>query len=433
MESDFIGSTLTNIMIVVERIFRNLSARQLNTCSRVCKVWRDQAKREKERRQYFKWNCFLVDHAASVGGDNKSWWQSVTNFILESPIEPKCLLIFCSHSLWAMLTEDKPEGQEENEVQISAAELFGPYLPKDCNFHIVLTDGIVGTDANMKTLELDREEYDEALSLIMFGETFGVKFVPFSLTHQECVSLKKYWSEANARIPRCMQPLLNKEIKMINLYCPMNGIDQEIGYSLFRIFKWPLVAGGYVNEKHVRDSHGNFFSSVLDRSCVVSGLAICGANVKVASVLIRSQDIAEVERNVQTLTEHKFPLHRSFGLMYACVGRGSHVYGKQNVESSIFRKYFPTTPLLGFFGNGEVGCKFPPVDPLFVGDPELRSRIQSSKTKISSSGNRSARMSEKELMRQLEERRQQQEAYKMKHPPKILHAYTTVMCLVSLP
>lgn len=48
------------------------------------------------------------------------------------------------------------------------------------------------------------------------------------------------------------------QVKMINLYCPMNGIDQEIGYSLLRIFEWPLVAGGYVNEKHMRDSRGNF-------------------------------------------------------------------------------------------------------------------------------------------------------------------------------
>lgn len=70
----------------------------------------------------------------------------------------------------------------------------------------------------MKTLELDREEYDEALSLIMFGETAGVKFVPFSLTHQECVSLTKYWSVSNGRIPQCMQPLLNKEVN-VKYYC----------------------------------------------------------------------------------------------------------------------------------------------------------------------------------------------------------------------
>ncbi|CAG5129099.1 unnamed protein product, partial [Candidula unifasciata] len=82
METDFIGSTLTNIIIVVERIFKNLNARQLNTCSRVCKVWRDQAKREKERRQYLRWNCFLHDNTSAVNGIDRSWWDNVTSYIL---------------------------------------------------------------------------------------------------------------------------------------------------------------------------------------------------------------------------------------------------------------------------------------------------------------------------------------------------------------
>uniref|UniRef100_A0A0B6Y7T1 FIST C-domain domain-containing protein n=1 Tax=Arion vulgaris TaxID=1028688 RepID=A0A0B6Y7T1_9EUPU len=227
-----------------------------------------------------------------------------------------------------------------------------------------------------------------------------------------------------------MRPLMAREIKMINLFCPLNGIDQEIGYSLFRIFNWPLVAGGYVNEKHVRVSRGNVRSSVLDIGCIVSGLAICGHNVKVASVLIRSEDVAEVDSTIRALTEHRFPLHNSFGLMYACVGRGAHVYGRQNVESSIFHKYFPNTPLLGFFGNGEVGCKFPLVDPRSVGDTELQS-LGGFPKKLTASSDKG--QSDTKLKNQLAEMRQKHETYKMKHPPKLLHAYTTVMCLISLP
>ncbi|BFZ01610.1 hypothetical protein BsWGS_04649 [Bradybaena similaris] len=422
MESDFIGSTL-NIFIVVERIFRNFNARQLNTCSRVCKVWRDQAKREKERRKYLKWNIFVYDETSSVGSDIRSWWQSVANFLLESPIEPKYVLIFCSHSLWTTLTEAKPQGQEEKEAIISAVEILGPYLPKDCMFSVILADGIVGTDANMKTLELDGEE-DEALSLIMFGETSGVEFFPFSLTRQEYVLLDKSWPETSGPIPQCMQPLLNKEVKMINLYCLMDDIHLEIGYPLFHMFKRPILAGGFLNEQHVRDSHGNFFSSVLDKSCVVSGLAICGANVKVASVLIISEDIAEVDSTVQALTEHKFPLHRSFGLMYSRIDEESRVYGKQNVESGIFRKYFPTIPLLGFFVATE-DVSFS--SPIVIGGAELCSRFQISKTKISSSGNRSAPRSQMEIICELEATRK-----RLGDPPPFIISSSTVMCLVSL-
>ncbi|CAG5129098.1 unnamed protein product, partial [Candidula unifasciata] len=55
------------------------------------------------------------------------------------------------------------------------------------------------------------EEYEEGMSLIMFGASSSMKFVPFALTHEECVSMTKYWAEAKGQIPQCMQPLLNKQ------------------------------------------------------------------------------------------------------------------------------------------------------------------------------------------------------------------------------
>ena len=46
---------------------------------------------------------------------------------------------------------------------------------------------------------------------------------------------------------------------------------------------------------------------------------------------------------------------RSVAFMFACIARGVHVFGQSGVESSLFRKHFPRTPLLGFFGSGEIG------------------------------------------------------------------------------
>ena len=31
------------------------------------------------------------------------------------------------------------------------------------------------------------------------------------------------------------------------------------------------------------------------------------------------------------------------------------MYGQSGVESGLFRKHFPSTPILGFFGSGEIG------------------------------------------------------------------------------
>ena len=167
---------------------------------------------------------------------------------------------------------------------------------------------------------------------------------------------------------------------------------------------------------------------------MMSGIAICGQEVRVASVLIRDEmeTEQEVESVIKELAQHELPLENSFGLMYACVGRGIHVYdGAHNVESKVFKKYFPRTPLFGFFGNGEIGSSYPPVDPLHL--TLKRKRSSTSESGTNNDDDSASVLSDAQFKRQLDEMRRKDNAYRMKHPPKLLHAYTTVMCLVSLP
>jgi hypothetical protein len=44
----------------------------------------------------------------------------------------------------------------------------------------------------------------------------------------------------------------------------------------------------------------------------------------------------------------------SFAFMFACNGRGAQMHGKEHVEVALFRKYYPTTPIIGIFTNGEL-------------------------------------------------------------------------------
>ncbi len=46
--------------------------------------------------------------------------------------------------------------------------------------------------------------------------------------------------------------------------------------------------------------------------------------------------------------------------MFACIGRGHHLHEKYNVESNLFNRHFPSVPLFGFFGNGEIGYDYLP-------------------------------------------------------------------------
>lgn len=169
--------------------------------------------------------------------------------------------------------------------------------------------------------------------------------------------------------------------------------------------------------------------------------------MRVASVLIKSEveSEKEIEKIIKQLKDFEIPLNKAFGLMYACLGRGYHFYHKENVESKIFRKYFPETPLLGFFGNGEIGCVYPPSEFCFNKKENGSSRIgigtvssalstnNSVSEAAANSSDQEEKLSKAQRKRLENEQKNKELMHKIKHPPKLQHAYSTVMCLISLP
>ena len=88
-----------------------------------------------------------------------------------------------------------------------------------------------------------------------------------------------------------------------------------------------------------------------------------GDSVRVACVILAEEKTEkEAEDCILRLKDmtKDFSLHHSVAFIVACGARGKHHYRKPNVESTVFRKHFPTTPLLGMFGGGEIGCEYPP-------------------------------------------------------------------------
>ena len=95
------------------------------------------------------------------------------------------------------------------------------------------------------------------------------------------------------------------------------------------------------------------------------GIVFCGTReqVKVASIVVEpwSETSDEIEAKLKKLKDTHIPHRHSLAFMFACIGRGQHFHeGVANVESGLFRKLFPNTPLFGFFGNGEIGFDYLP-------------------------------------------------------------------------
>ncbi len=45
----------------------------------------------------------------------------------------------------------------------------------------------------------------------------------------------------------------------------------------------------------------------------------------------------------------------SGALLFSCLGRGEHLYGRPNVDTGVFKQHLGDVPVGGFFCNGEIG------------------------------------------------------------------------------
>lgn len=63
------------------------------------------------------------------------------------------------------------------------------------------------------------------------------------------------------------------------------------------------------------------------------------------------------ERNMRVTMEQlqqRMPVAPEFLLMFPCMGRGPYFYGGVDRDWELTRDAFPATPLIGFYGNGEI-------------------------------------------------------------------------------
>ena len=94
-----------------------------------------------------------------------------------------------------------------------------------------------------------------------------------------------------------------------------------------------------------------------------SGFVIAGDRVEAASVLLQRKVRSEkkVREELQKLKDSGISEDNSFAFMFACCGRGeNHYRGRAGVEAGAFVKMFPRTPLIGIYGNGELGVSHVP-------------------------------------------------------------------------
>lgn len=147
-------------------------------------------------------------------------------------------------------------------------------------------------------------------------------------------------------------------IRCVIFFVIHNGSDTDVCIEKLREYYSTDVAliGGFVNRIRYNDRENQAKSSTYD----THGIVLTG-DPKHLNI---QQIVLETDVNTREAVRDKLKQFRpidnnaclSFGIQISCVGRGSDFYNdEKHVECSEFRKLFPNTPLIGIFGNGELG------------------------------------------------------------------------------
>ncbi|XP_033751069.1 F-box only protein 22-like [Pecten maximus] len=407
-------AVVLNIPVIANMVLQNLSAKSLNTCSRVCKTWNMIAKTLKQRRKSM--SCYFVGYGEDGSLDGLA--ADIMAAVQDLMTEPSTLFMYCTSQLYeqqiCLPTRHQMRHPRASKCMVSSVgDLMKKVLPKKCKLLAASSDGIVGTSTDLKkTAEVEGEL---ALSCLFLPHVEGVEFFTFNIDIYNYANQMDDTHSGLAYLTERSTVPGDRDVKAVFFFCDEPFCPPEIGYSLLQMYDNAVIAGGYVDNLITSDPNPHDDVSESGSASLMC-VALCGPQVRVASVLIK-EDIhkpEEVEKILKQLKDCNLPEERSYAFMFACLGRGRGHYGSENVESSVFRKMFPKTPLLGFFGNGEIGFNF--LKKYQTEAPEAMPDNSPSNPSHSNSARNGVPIMEG-----------------MTKPlPKLYHAYTTIICMVSL-
>ncbi|XP_037866127.1 F-box only protein 22 isoform X5 [Chlorocebus sabaeus] len=303
-------------------------------------------------------------------------------------ILPHTVLYMADSETFISLEECRGHKRARKRTSMETALALEKLFPKQCQVLGIVTPGIVVTPMGSGSNRPQEIEIGESGFALLFPQIEGIKIQPFhfikdpkNLTlerHQltEVVTsvlevfrrcrlvlceLIRKMGTTKVTLRSVRKGLLdNPELRVVLVFgyncCKVgasNYLQQVVStFSDMNI----ILAGGQVDNLSSLTSEKNPLD--IDAAGVV-GLSFSGHRIQSATVLL-NEDVSDektAEAAMQRLKAANIPEQNTIGFMFACVGRGFQYYrAKGNVEADAFRKFFPSVPLFGFFGNGEIGC-----------------------------------------------------------------------------
>uniref|UniRef100_A0A8C5ML66 F-box protein 22 n=1 Tax=Leptobrachium leishanense TaxID=445787 RepID=A0A8C5ML66_9ANUR len=319
----------------------------------VCRLWRDCARRKLKTRQRIAWISSVESSKDLPRVDAHSLISTVKRELENVYVIPQTFLYVTDYHTLCRFGEYNSPKRDKKEPVLASANSFKKVLPKQCEILGLAVPGIVVTPMGSSSNRPVEMEYGESGFALLFPKINGVKIQKFHFSKDQ----KSRSFDENKLQEAGLKN--NPDLRVVLIF----------GYNTWRegdtrFLNQVLIP---LNEKNIIIAGGQVeymapFSPEMKSSgsvCIgAAGLTFSGPQIQAASVLLELDVDKEktAESVIQRLKAAKIPEENSIGLMFACIGRGEQHYNKDNVEADLFRKHFPSVPLFGFFGNGEIGC-----------------------------------------------------------------------------
>ncbi|XP_035923548.1 F-box only protein 22 isoform X1 [Halichoerus grypus] len=344
---------LGNLAEVVERVLTFLPAKALLRVAGVCRLWRECVRRVLRTHRSVTW---ISAGLAEAGHLEEHCLVRVVAEELEQNVHilPQTVLYMADSETFINLEECRGHKRARKRTTMEAAFALEKLFPKQCQVLGIVTPGIVVTPMGSGNNRPQEIEIGESGFALLFPQIEGIKIQPFHfIKDPKNLTLERHQLTEVGLLD-------NPELRVVLVFgynCCKVGASNYLQRVVSTFSDMNVIlAGGQVDnlasltsDKHPLD---------IDATGVV-GLSFSGHRIQSATVLLNEDvnDEKTVEAAMQRLKAANIPERNTIGFMFACVGRGFQYYrAKGNVEADAFRKFFPSVPLFGFFGNGEIGC-----------------------------------------------------------------------------
>jgi len=357
------GRILSSQYEIIKRILAFLPYILLKKCQLVCQEWENVGsiiikERNKGRAKVFFWEGKAEPQY--IEANKQDVRDKLNEFSEKLMFEPALIIAFS--------TGDFREGIREmsgDQSWLADIQEITNKFPSSLVVGTMIT-GLIGSreitsDGGIKYSSTERENIRKVipcLSMIFVPAWPEVDFKPITLP-----AVPLFASNSSASVI-----LLNDDTSTVNL---KSLLDSNPGISLgggLGELCWSSSVSTdlefYVDQigKQHASHHFTEIFQLPQKDPLFRGLGFSLAGSVSSATVVLSRKVRSQKAVEKKLIELKESIktENSFGLMFACCGRGKGFYrGKSNLESGVFNKLFPTTPLIGIFGNGEIGLSSP--------------------------------------------------------------------------